>query len=58
MTENCKEILTEEQMYLEIQLIINRQLYDDNIIDRATYEMAANYILKEIQKITKQKFTS
>ena len=37
-------------MYLEIQLIINRQLHDDNIIDIATYENARNYLLKEIQK--------
>ena len=53
MTESCKAITTEKQMRLEIQLIINRRLYEGNIIDRVTYETVMSEILKEIQK-TKQ----
>ena len=50
MTESCKEITTEKQMNLEIQLIINRRLYERNVIDKFTYETVANQILKEIKK--------
>ena len=43
--------LTKEEMNLEIQLIVNRRLYERNIIDNATYQTAMNEILKSIQKI-------
>ena len=43
--------LTKEKMNLEIQLIINRRLYERSVIDTATYQAAMNEILKSIQMI-------
>ena len=43
--------LTKDGMNLEIQLIINRRLYDRNIINRVTYETAMNDLLKSLQMI-------
>jgi len=43
--------LTKEEINLEIKLIINRRLYDKNIIDRLTYETAMNELLKSLQTI-------
>ena len=53
MVEKPKEILTKEQMHLEIQLIINRRLYEENIIDKFTYETVMNELLKAIKTALK-----
>ena len=51
MSNKGTKNITKEEINLEIQLIINRRLYDRGIIDNATYKMAANEILKSIQMI-------
>ena len=55
MAEPCRAITTEKEMHLEIQLIINRRLYERNVIDRLAYEKVMNGILKDIQKLKQQK---
>jgi hypothetical protein len=40
-----------EEINIEMQLIINRRIYERNIIDRLTYEMTMNELLKSLQKI-------
>jgi len=50
MGEKSRDVLTKEQMLLELQLIINRRLYERNVIDRATYEATMSELLKNIQK--------
>ena len=49
MAEKNGKILTKEEIYLEIQLIINRRLHERNVIDKATYETVLNGILKDIK---------
>ena len=51
MAETCKKTLTKEQMHLEIQVIINRRLYERNIIDKFTYETVMNELLKAIERV-------
>ena len=53
MSEKIKEIPTKEKMNLEIQLIINRRLYERNIIDRFTHEAVMNELLKAIKTAKK-----
>ena len=53
MSEKIKEISTKEKTHLEIQLIINRRLYERNIIDRFTYETVMNELLKAIKTAQK-----
>jgi hypothetical protein len=46
------ETLTNEKIInLEMQLILNRRLYEKGVIDRATYENVTNELLKLLQKI-------
>ncbi|MDR2570716.1 MAG: hypothetical protein LBD23_10545 [Oscillospiraceae bacterium] len=40
-----------EEINIEMQLIINRRLYERNIIDRITYETAMNELLKSLKAI-------
>ena len=47
-----KSTLTIEKMQLETQQIINRRLYERNVIDKFTYETVMNGILKEINNVT------
>ena len=51
MAEKALKILTKEQMHLELALIVNKQLYNDKIIDKTTYETTATILLGKIQKI-------
>ena len=55
MEQNDRVILTEKQLNLEVELIVNKQLFKNNIIDKATYETVSDDILKEIQKELKDK---
>jgi hypothetical protein len=56
MQEKNAETLTRDKMQLEVQLIINRRLYEKDVIDRVTYETVTNELLKSIQtiKVTKK----
>jgi len=51
MAVKCKETLTKEQLHLEIQLIINRRLFERNIIDKFTYETVMKELLKAIERV-------
>jgi len=55
MVETRRDVTTENHLHLEIQLIINRRLYERNVIDTATYETAKNEILRELQKLNHPK---
>ena len=45
-----KQIVSNKQVKLEIELIINRKLFQNNIINREVYENVQDELLKEISK--------
>jgi len=55
MAETNRDILTEKQLQLEVEFVINKQLYNKNIIDKATYENVSVDILKAIKNESKNK---
>ena len=45
-----KEIISNKQVKLEIELIINKKLFDNKVINRETYESVTDELLKDINK--------
>lgn len=45
-----KQIVSNKQVKLEIELILNRKLFQNNIINREVYENVQDELLKEISK--------
>ena len=45
-----KQIVSNKQVKLEIELIINRKLFQNNTINREVYENVQDELLKEISK--------
>ena len=45
-----KQIVSNKQVKLEIELILNRKLFQNNIINREVYENVQDELLKEINK--------
>ncbi|MCI9246795.1 MAG: hypothetical protein HFJ30_06725 [Clostridia bacterium] len=51
-----KQIVSNKHVKLEIELILNRKLFQNNVIEREIYEEVQDELLKEINKeIEKQK---
>ena len=50
-----KQIVSNKQIELEIEMIINRKLFQNKVIDRETYENVQDELLREINK-EKEKF--
>ena len=50
-----KQIVSNKQIELEIEMILNRKLFQDKVIDRETYENVQEELLREINK-EKEKF--
>ena len=45
-----KQIVSNKQVKLEIELILNRKLFQNNMINRDVYENVQDELLKEISK--------
>lgn len=45
-----KQIVSNKQVKLEIELILNKKLFQNNIINREVYENVQDELLKEINK--------
>ena len=45
-----KQIVSNKQVKLEIELILNRKLFQNNTINREVYENVQDELLKEINK--------
>ena len=45
-----REIVSNKQVKLEIELIINKKLFDSKVIGRDTYELVADELLRDIDK--------
>ena len=45
-----KQIVSNKQVKLEIELILNRKLFQNKVIDREIYENVQEELLKEINK--------
>lgn len=45
-----KQIVSNKQVKLEIELILNRKLFQNKIIDREVYENVQDELLREINK--------
>lgn len=43
-----KQIVSNKQIELEIEMILNRKLFQDKVIDRETYENVQDELLREI----------
>ena len=43
-----KQIASNKQVKLEIEMILNRKLFQDKVIDRETYENVQDELLREI----------
>ena len=43
-----KQIVSNKQIELEIEMIPNRKLFQDKVIDRETYENVQDELLREI----------
>lgn len=48
MGEN--QIVSNKQIKLEIEMILNRKLFQDKVINRETYEIVQDELLREIMK--------
>lgn len=48
MGEN--QIVSNKQIKLEIEMILNRKLFQDEVINRETYEIVQDELLREIIK--------
>ena len=53
-----RQIISNKQVKLEIENILNRKLYQNKIINRETYETVQNELLKEIEKEIQKNFLS
>ena len=49
MTRNSKKIVSKKHQNLELELIINRDLYNKNLITKEMYLLAQDIILKLIE---------
>ena len=47
---NEKQIVSNKQIKLEIEMILNRKLFQDKVIDREIYENVQDELLREIMK--------
>ena len=45
-----KQIVSNKQVKLEIEMIINRKLFQNKVIDREVYENVQEELLREINK--------
>lgn len=45
-----KQIVSNKQLKLEIEIILNRKLFQNKVIDREIYENVQEELLKEINK--------
>ena len=45
-----KQIVSNKQVKLEIELILNRKLFQNKVIDREVYENVQEELLREINK--------
>ena len=45
-----KQIVSNKHVKLEIELILNRKLFQNNVIEREIYEEVQDELLKEINK--------
>ncbi len=45
-----KQIVSNKQLKLEIEMILNRKLFQNKVIDRDIYENVQEELLKEINK--------
>ncbi len=45
-----KQIVSNKHVKLEIELILNRKLFQNNVIERETYEEVQDELLKEINR--------
>ena len=45
-----KQIVSNKQLELEIEMILNRKLFQNKVIDREIYENVQEELLKEINK--------
>lgn len=45
-----RQIISNKQIKLEIEIILNRKLFQNKIIDRETFEDVQDELLKEINK--------
>lgn len=45
-----KQIVSNKQLKLEIEMILNRKLFQNKVINRETYENVQEELLKEINK--------
>lgn len=45
-----KQIVSNKQLELEIEMILNRKLFQNKVIDRDIYENVQEELLKEINK--------
>jgi len=45
-----KQIVSNKQVKLEMELILNQKLFQNNIIERDVYEKVQDELLKEINK--------
>ncbi len=45
-----KQIVSNKHVKLEIEVILNQKLFQNNVIDRETYEEVQDELLKEINK--------
>ena len=50
-----KRIASNRQLKLEIEMILNRRLFQNKIIDRQAYENIKDELLKEINKEIEKK---
>lgn len=44
------QIVSNKQIKLEIEMILNRKLFQDKVINRETYETVQDELLREINK--------
>ena len=49
-----REVVSNSQVKLEIELIINKKLFDDNIINRETYSKVEVGLLNDIEQEKKK----
>lgn len=45
-----KQIVSDKQLKLEIEMILNRKLFQNKVIDREIYENVQEELLKEINR--------
>ncbi len=45
-----RQIVSNKQVKLEIEIILNRKLFQSKVIDRQTYESVQDELLKEINR--------